>query len=179
MEQEKTNLAVTLSDAANIKYLSPDEVSFYKSGDFLGATFKTDDGDETYDRVWLHRSFPIDMPNMYISVQNKDSEEIGMIRDLSEYDEETKALIAFELDRKYYTPKITKIISLKETRGYSFWKVMSDAGELSFSLQDTYRSMSRVGPDRAFITDVCGNRYEIASLEALDKKSRRKLDIYL
>ena len=84
-----------------------------------------------------------------------------------------------ELLRKYYTPKIIKIKTLKETRGFSFWQVVSDAGELSFTLQDTSRSIAKISEDRAFVFDICGNRYEIESLSALDKKSFRKLELYL
>ena len=176
---EINNASVSLKEAANIKYLSRDCASFAKNGDFISATVKNDEGEEVkHSRVWLHRSFPFDMPDSYISVQDKDSEEIGMIRELSDFDEETAALLRAELEKKYYTPHVTKILSLKETRGYSYWKVLSDAGELTFTLQDTQRSIFRLG-DRAFITDMCGSRYEIPSLEAFDKKSMRKLEIYL
>lgn len=177
IEKEK---AVTLSEAANITYLSPETAFFEKNGDFIKARIISENGEEkNYPRVWLHRSFPFDMPDKYISVQDKESEEIGMIRSLSDFDGETQKILSDELLRKYYSPKITKILSLKETRGYSYWRVLSDAGEISFTLQDTQRSISKFGDDRAFITDICGGRYEIPSLAAFDKKSLRKLEIYL
>lgn len=171
--------SVSLKEAANIKFLTPSEASFYQNGDFVGAKIKEEDGEKTYERVFLHRTFPFEMPDCYISVQNADSDEIGMIRALSDFDTETVEILSGELQRKYYTPKITKILSLKETRGYSYWKVMSDAGEISFTLQDTQRSISKVGEDRAFITDICGSRYEIPSLTDFDRKSLHKLEIYL
>lgn len=174
----------TLADAAGIVYLTEENAAFFKSCDFLGAelTLPDENGEmktERFERVWLHRSFPFNMPFEYISVQNKDQEELGLIRSLSAFSEETAELIRAELERKYYTPKIEKIITLKETRGFSFWRVISDAGELTFTLQDTSRSISRLGEDRAFVFDICGNRYEIESLSALDKKSFRKLELYL
>ena len=171
--------SVSLKEAANIKFLTPEEASFYQNGDFVGAEIKEEDGKKEYDRIFLHRTFPFEMPDNYISVQNSDSDEIGMIRALSDFDNKTQEILSGELQRKYYTPKITKILSLKETRGYSYWKVLSDAGEITFTLQDTQRSISKVGADRAFITDICGSRYEIPSLENFDKKSMRKLEIYL
>ena len=179
-----TDKKYTLADAANIVYLSGENAVFFKSGDFLGARITAaDENGEMKEcehaRVWLHRSFPFDMPFEYISVQNKDQEEIGLIRKLGDFSPDEQALLRDELERKYYTPKVKKILTLKETRGFSFWKIISDAGELSFTLQDTSKNVVRIGRDRAFIFDICGNRYEIESLSALDKNSARKLELYL
>lgn len=174
------NKATRLGEAANIVYLTGENCRITKNNDFIAAEITDADGTvKSYNRVWLHRSFPFDMPWNYISVQDKDSEEIGLIRSIDDFDKSQKSLLESELCRKYYTPKIEKILSLKETRGSSFWKCATDAGELSFTVQDTYRSISKIGGDRAYITDACGNRFEIESLAALDKKSRRRLEIYL
>lgn len=174
----------TLADAAGIIYLDSTNAEFFKEGDFIGATITSPDENGEmktvrHTRVWLHRSFPFDMPFEYISVQNKDQEELGLIRKISAFSEKEQELLVAELERKYYTPKILKIVTLKETRGFSFWKVIADSGELSFTLQDTSKSIVRIGGDRAFVFDICGNRYEIESLSALDKKSYRKLELYL
>ena len=170
----------TLADAAGIVYLTKENARFFKEGDFIGAEIKNKEGEAVFhQRVWLHRSFPLDMPFEYISVQNKDQEELGLIKNVDDFDEAAKALITAELERKYYTPAVTRIMTLKETRGFSFWRVMTDAGELNFTLQDTSKSIVRIGNDRAFIFDICGNRYEIRSLSALDKNSYRKLELYL
>lgn len=174
----------TLADAAGIIYLDGTNAEFFKDGDFIGATITSPDenGENAtvrHTRVWLHRSFPFDMPFEYISVQNKDQEELGLIRKISDFPDDEQAMLVAELERKYYTPKVLKILTLKETRGFSFWKVITDSGELSFTLQDTSKSIVRIGSDRAFIFDICGNRYEIESLSALDKKSHRKLELYL
>ena len=174
----------TLADAAKIVYLNGENAKFYKNSDFLGAELTLPDEEENlktekHERVWLHRSFPFNMPEEYISVQNKDQEELALIKSLSDLPDEAAALVREELERKYYTPKLKKILTLKETRGFSFWQVLTDAGELSFTLQDTSRSIAKISEDRAFIFDICGNRYEIESLKALDKKSYRKLELYL
>ena len=170
----------TLADAAGIVYLTDGNARFFKEGDFIGAEIKDENGEYVrHARVWLHRSFPFDRPNEYISVQNKDQEEIGLIKNISDFSAEAQAIISAELERKYYTPEIKKIMTLKETRGFSFWRVMTDSGEQSFTLQDTSKSITRISEDRAFIFDICGNRYEIKSLSALDKNSYRKLELYL
>lgn len=174
------NKKYTLADAAGIVYLDKTNARFFKEGDFIGAFLKDENGEECeHRRVWLHRSFPLDMPFEYISVQNKDQEELGLIRRVSDFEENEALLLKEELERKYYTPEIKKILTLKETRGFSFWKIISDVGELTFTVQDTSKSIAKVSGDRAFVFDICGNRYEIKSLSALDKNSYRKLELYL
>ncbi len=167
---------ITLDEAAGLSYLSPEDIYFSKNGEFPRA--KLADGEE-YDRVWLHRVFPFDLSDEFISVQTKDNEEIGIIRRLSDFDEEVQKILCDELDRKYFIPKIKKILTLKERRGFSYWKVETDIGEMELSLQDTYRSLTKIGDDRLFVNDISGNRFEIESLAALDRKSKKKLDIYL
>ncbi len=167
---------ITLSAAADLSYLTADDITFTRNGEFPAA--KKADGDE-YDRVWLHRVFPFDMEDEFISVQTKDGEEIGIIRSLSDFDEDSQEILRCELSRKYFIPKIKKILTLKERRGFSYWKVETDIGEMELSLQDTYRSITKIDDDRIFVGDISGNRFEIESLSALDRKSKKKLEIYL
>ena len=81
--------------------------------------------------------------------------------------------------KKYYAPKIKKILSLTERHGNSNWDCETDVGKLSFSVKDTYRSLIRITPDRLYVCDVDGCRYEIESVKALDRRSYSKIDLYL
>ena len=135
------------------------------------------------DRIYLSRAFPFDMPHDYISVLDKDKKEIGFIRSLDDFDEPQKSMLLRELDAKYYTPTIKKILSVKERYGFSYWKTECEFGEKSFTLQDTYRSIIKAtnpdGSERLFILDVDGNRYEIPDVEKLDRQSFKKIELYL
>ncbi|MBQ7827203.1 MAG: DUF1854 domain-containing protein [Clostridia bacterium] len=173
------NKRISLDEAAGLTYMSPETATFAKKGEFPSLTLRTDEGETTYDRVWLHRVFPFDLAEEFISVQAKDNEEVGIIRNLSDFDESTAELLRTELERKYFTPKIKRIITLKERRGFSYWKVETDIGEMELSFQDTYRSITKIGSDRAVVTDISGNRFEIESLEGLDRRSQKKLELYL
>ena len=135
------------------------------------------------ERIFLSRAFPFDMPYEYISVLDKDKKEIGFIRSLDDFDEPARTQLIHELETKYYTPVIKKILSVKERYGFSYWKTECEFGEKSFTLQDTFRSIIKSprddGTERIFILDVDGNRYEIPDVEALDRKSYKKIELYL
>ena len=179
MSETKDTKRISLDEAAGLSYLSPDKAVFEKKGEFPALTLMGEDGETVYDRVWLHLVFPYDLTEEFISVQNKEQEEIGIIRRLSDFDDETVSILKAELARKYFVPKIMRIITLRERHGFSYWKVETDIGEMELSFQDTYKSIIRVGSDRAFVTDISGNRFEIVSLEGLDRRSQKKLELYL
>lgn len=178
-ERETEIKRISLDEAAGLTYMSKDTALFGKNGEFPSLTLKTEGEESVYDRVWLHRIFPFDLEEEFISVQTKDGEEIGIIRRLSDFAGEAEEILREELSRKYFIPKIKRIITLKERRGFSYWQVETDIGEIELSLRDTYKSITRVGTDRAFITDISGNRCEIESLDGLDRKSRKRIELYL
>lgn len=170
---------ISLDEAAGLSYMTPDMAVFSKKGEFPSLVVKKDGEETVYDRVWLHLVFPFDLTDEFVSVQTKDGDEIGIIRNLSDFDSDTVEILRAEIERKYFVPKITKIVTLKERRGFSYWKVETDIGEMELSFQDTYKSITRVGGDRAFVTDISGNRFEIESLDGLDRRSQKKLELYL
>ena len=75
---------------------------------------------------------------------------------------------------------MTAIHSLKERYGISYWKVtLSDGRTLNFTMQDTFRNIVRTGEDGAILLDVDGNRFVLESITALDRKSYRRIELYL
>lgn len=181
MAEQKKN---ALRDIVTVLYITNDNAKFEKDNDFIRMTLTApnDDGivePTTYDRIFLHRAFPFDYPYAYISVLDQDSRELGLIADIDELSADASEMLRQELDRKYYTPVIKQILSLKDKFGFSYWKVMTDEGELSFTLRDTFQSLMKVGGTRIFVNDIDGNRYEIPNIEELDRKSFRKIELFL
>ncbi len=178
-----------LSEVVSITYITTENSVFKREGDFLslnivlpegiGPDGEPTGGEKYYDRIYLHRSFPYEHHYRYISVLDHDNHEIGLISDVDIFDEETVKMLKSELDRKYYAPVITKILSVKERYGYSYWEAMSGERRLSFTIRDTFRSILKVTPEHIFITDSDSNRYEIPDVEALDRKSYKKIELYL
>jgi len=108
-----------------------------------------------------------------------DLKEIGIISDITIFNEKQKQYLINELDRKYFTPIMEAIISVKDKWGYSYWEVKTNMGKIKFSVNDAFRNITKITDDRIMITDVNGNRYEIKSLQDLDRPSFRKIELYL
>ena len=164
----------TLKDLSVTNWLTPQTASFFLKNGFLYVK-----QGEKEERAFLYRQFPFELEWEFLSVMDGEKQEIGILRDLHAFDEDTRALLTKELERRYYTPVIQKILSMKERYGFSYWKVQTKDGEVSFTLQDTFRSMIHTGENRLLLLDVCGNRFEIPDVTALDRKSYKKIELYL
>lgn len=183
-EELKTPEKVSLKDVITITYLTPDNTVFAEKEGFISLSVaeKDENGSEKktdYERVFLHRTFPFEMPEEYISVLNKDKEEIGIIKKLTDFPIQTQEIFRRELQRKYFAFNIEKIVSVKERFGFGYVKAVANGEDVEFTVSDPYRSIVRISSDRIYIVDVDGNRYEIKSLSALDAKSAKKIELYL
>lgn len=167
----------------DINYLTPSVAQFrLTKGGLLELSLTSGSETVLYSPVSLHLAFPFMKPREYISVFNDkggSGEEIGIIADLNLFDSQTQAIIDSELNRRYFSPKITKIISIKERFGFSYWKVITDKGEMDFAVSDTYKSIIRFSTTRFVIIDADGNRYSIDNIERLDTTSVKILEMYI
>ena len=171
---------IMLEEAAKIHRLDKSNAEFFTKNGFLALKYKDGDEEITVDRVFLHRAFPFELLWEYISVISDDGKEKGVIYNINDFSEEVTALIKKELERKYYSPTVKSIDGLKERYGFSYWKVtLSDGRSLNFTMQDTFRNIIRVGEDGAILLDVDGNRFVIKNIADLDRKSYRKIELYL
>lgn len=159
---------------------------FLSGGGLVSLELKNPDGKiETFERVVIIRSFPVSNPDEYISIREPNTKrrgngaEIGMIRHISDFDSDTVKLLSTELDRRYFTPEIIKIFSLKEKFGYSYCEAMTSAGKTTFVLNNPYSNFRKLENGSVLITDMDGNCFIIPSPEALDKASLKKIEIYL
>ena len=168
---------IELQTLAEIVYAEPSHTRFfYQNTDFLCMEL---DG-ETYYNVKLHRSLPFGAPSEYISVQDMDSKEIALIKDIDLFSEEQKALLLRELDKRYFSPTITSIPSIKSKMGYLYFEVETDAGHKSFTLSDVSRNIRRINEtNRIIVIDVDGNRYYIEDVTQLSAADFKRLEQYL
>lgn len=166
--------------------LTPENARFIRSkGGMISLELDGPEGHESFERVIILRSFPITAPNEFLSVREPSTKkkgrgaELGMIRRLSDFDEETRALINEEMALRYFTPEIKRILSVKEKFGYSYWEAETTAGKVSFVLNNPFGNIRVLEDKRVYISDMDGNSFMIPNPEALDRASFRRIEIYM
>ena len=167
--------------------LTPENAKFSRSGGGLITLDITNDKGEPehFERVVILRSFPVTNPNEFLSVREPDSKkqgrgkEIGMIRHMSDFDEATQKLFEEELDRRYFTPELQKITSVKDKFGYLYWDVLTTAGHVTFVLNNPFSNIRILEDGRILINDIDGNVFQISDPKKLDPASLKKIEIYL
>ncbi len=198
---EKTDAAeVKADDAAETEEINTDELfkrrpsipltpanaKFSPSkGGMISLTVQGENGEEFFERVVVLRSFPVTAPDEFLSVREPDTRkkgrgaEVGMIRYLSDFDDETKKLINAELDLRYFTPVIQRILSVKDKFGYSYWEAETTAGKVSFVLNNPFSQIRVLEDSRIYISDMDGNSFMIPDPAALDRASYRRIEVYI
>ena len=167
--------------------LTPQNAHFVPSkGCMISLTREHEEGEpEFFERVVVMRSFPITAPDEFLSVREPDTRkkgrgaEIGMIRRLSDFDDATRAIINAELELRYFTPVIQKILSVKEKFGYSYWEAETTAGKVSFVLNNPFSNIRVLEDQRIYISDMDGNSFVIPDPTALDRASYRRIEVYI
>lgn len=166
--------------------LTPENATFTPSkGGMISLTVQGENGEEFFERVVVLRSFPVTAPDEFLSVREPDTRkkgrgaEVGMIRYLSDFDDETKKLINAELDLRYFTPVIQRILSVKDKFGYSYWEAETTAGKVSFVLNNPFSQIRVLEDSRIYISDMDGNSFMIPDPAALDRASYRRIEVYI
>lgn len=126
-------------------------------------------------------AFPFTAPNEFLSVRTSDDkqEELGIIENISEFDDATINLIKKHLEIRYFMPEIIKVYSVKEEYGHTYWSVLTNKGKHKFTSPSGSSGSVIRNENRVIIKDSDQNRYEIKDLTKLTAKEMKKLDLYL
>ncbi len=124
--------------------------------------------------VVFRRLFPLKDPGHFVSVGD-GGKEVGIIRDLTEFDRDTQALIRLELDFYYAVPEITDIKKIKGEYDYFHWDTVTDRGPRSFYVKGRTEGLKIKG-SHLQVTDIENCRYELPDVGALSESSRRILE---
>lgn len=157
-----------------LEFMDCTKLVFEKTqGGFLKLTVN---GETTYDRVNLYRSFPLTKPEEYISVRDVDKNEIGLIRRLSDLSPAMQELVMFDLNRRYFTPEITRIATLKDEYGHVYMNVETDCGDKHITVPNGSSNFIHLSEVRLILVDIDGNRFSIKDYTKLDSKSVKLLE---
>ena len=139
----------------------------------------TIEDDRSYTRVKVVRAAPLSEPDRYICFLDVKDEAICMVKELSELREENHELVREELDTRYLTAYVSRVVNLRNEYGVSYWDVETDRGRREFVAKNVAENAQWLGDRRLFILDVDGNRFEFADLGKLDKRSQSLIEIVL
>lgn len=176
-EQNEQSDNSDLSAAAKIHYLTSDNTVFTKTA---GNMLSVKVNGEEHPTVYLHCSFPHTNKRIYISVRNIDNKEIGMIKSL---DDDFPGDVASQLEEfinlRYFAPVITKVNTIKEEFGYSYWDTETNAGSCRFTVRGGGGNVKLLSDRKLLINDVDGNRFIIENVDALSDKEYRMVEMFI
>lgn len=158
-----------------VRYLDPEQVNVFRAED--GRVCATIAEELTVLSPRLMRSHPLSDPDRYISIRTPPpkSKEVGLLRNWRKLDPESRRLVEAELERRYLHPRVKRIVSVKDYGGLQLCILETDRGVREVTLRDVRDNVIYLGATRLLITDAEGNRYDIADIEALDRRSRTLL----
>ena len=124
-------------------------------------------------------AFPLTDPYGMVALRDDNGDEIGILDDVRQLDPVSQKIIAEELERSYFMPKITDILDIEEELGVETWEVETDKGQRTFQVRNVRQNVRKLGRRRLVIKDVDGNRYEIRDWQGLPPVARRFLEEYI
>ena len=163
-----------MEETAEGVYVIQEELSLLDPGSFrlycdafedLQVEFQ--DG-RTLGVVSVVRAFPISAVDDFIILKGTDGKELGAIRRVAELDPSSRQVLEAELERIYFTPRITRIRSIEVNFRIPKWDVETDRGPRVFEISSSRNDIRALGGGRVLIRDADGNRYEIADYRRLD-----------
>lgn len=155
---------------SRLLYLQPESVEIRRREDSLFLDVRM--GGEWVENVRLVRAFPLSHTTKFISIRDEENMEFGIIEDLALVPEASRKLAEEELDRRYFTPAITRIKALKNDASMWWFDVETSRGPSDFYVRNWRDNAHELTPGRWQITSVDGGRYEILNLDELDERSQ-------
>ena len=159
------------------RYLDPAEVQLNRSP--WGAVRLMLGDRVCYAPVTVRRVRPLTDSDGMISLWIADTEEIGIVPEPDQLDDQSRAIVVQQLERRYFTPVIRKILWMRERYGVQHWQVQTTRGQLDFYVRGLHQHVKQIPPARLLITDVRGNRYDIPDVRQLDLHSFAQIQRHL
>jgi len=160
--------------------LGPETAHFSRSPD--GSLQLDIKGFRFFPRIWVYRAYPLSHKGEFLSVRDateEDLPEIGVIPDLAQFPNAVQEVILSELQRRYYVPVITRVLSIKENRDHLLWDVVTDKGDRKFTVRNPFDKIRSLENNRLLIIDDHNCRYEMENSQLLPEKLKHLLSKYI
>ena len=163
-----------LRHAPTLRYLDPPQVKVFRNPELGGRVCAMIEGEVALIEPRFVRVFPISDPDLYISIREADpgqGKEHGLLRHWTKLDPESRALVVESLERRYISPILKAIHSVKDYGGVMICEFETDRGLREVTLRDIRDNVVYLKGGRILITDAEGTRYDLPDQSALDFKS--------
>lgn len=124
-----------------------------------------------YAAVFAVRAFPASHSEEFLGIHYADDSgrehEIGIIRNLGEWSDETRHLVRRSLNRRYLLRVVKSLVTTPEKNGLVACAADTDDGEVQFTVHNNPHRVIRFGCNGWLLTDVDDNHFLIPDLNAL------------
>lgn len=131
--------------------------------------------DRCYPRAIAVWAFPFTDRRHFIGFRDPEDNAIGMIRDSHEVDRDSRGVLFASLERRYFLPRILRVVQAREEFGLLTMNVETDRGPITFTVNNPRENIHWIGAHRILFVDAEENRYEITNHDALDPRSQAML----
>ena len=150
-----------------VRLLDPKTVRLFRTDSTESKVRLTLEGERSWIEVRIARAFPFSDPDHYIGLRDGDDKDIGLLIDLRDIDACSRKIIEEELARRYFTPKIKRVLAVREEFRIVSWEVETDHGVHKFVVHNLRDNSYPIGPNRLMLVDTDGNRYEFPDTSAV------------
>jgi hypothetical protein len=124
--------------------------------------------------VWVRRCFPWTAPARFVSLRDRDEEEVALVRDLDELEPDSRRVLETSLAEAGFVLEVTGVQKVEDEIEIRTFHVVTRQGARRFqTLRDEW---PRPMPDGGILLkDVAGDLYLVPDPKQLDGKSRERL----
>jgi hypothetical protein len=159
------------------RYIITDADKITRTDTYLVKVECADGG--CFEELEPRRLFPHTNLNQYVTLLDSSEKEIAMIKDLATIAPDSRQAIEDCFFDYYMIPEITEILHVEDKFGVLKWRVMTDRGEIEFSIRNRHSDIKLLGKKRLLVRDSNDNRYQVCDIANLSKSSIKKIYSYL
>ena len=132
-----------------------------------------------FENLEPRRLFPHTNLNHYITLLDASEKEVALVKDMAAIEPESRQAIEDCFFDYYMIPEITEILHVDDKFGVLKWRVMTDRGEIEFTIRNRHSDIKLLGKKRLLVRDSNDNRYQVCDIANLSKASLKKIYSYL
>lgn len=156
-----------------------DTLNFRLECNPFGKLVLTNPQGERFEGVLPVRAFPIQSPDVGISLVSLEGHEVGWVEALADAPQPEQGLIRDALATREFMPVIASIDAVTSFSTPCTWTVQTDRGMTEFVLRGD-EDIRRIGTGGSLlISDVHGIHYLVVDQFALNAVSKKILDRFL